>query len=85
MNNEGQRRPRRLSHVHLRHRDTNADAGPFFIVWCEQNRNQIAKKRRFVLPARYGANRSWARPKAISRLVRSRTISFFVAAEREVI
>ena len=56
MNNEGQRRPRGLSHVHLRHRDTNADAGPLFIVWCEQNRNQIAKKRRFVLPARYGAN-----------------------------
>ena len=85
MNNEGQRRPGGLSHVHLRHRNANANASPLFIVWCEQNRNQIAKKRRFVLPARYGANESWARPKAISRLVRSCTISSLVAAEREVI
>ena len=38
----------------------------------------------FVRPGT-GRTRSWTRPKAISRLVRSRAISSFVAAERDVI
>ena len=74
-----------VSHVHLGHRDANANTGSLLVVRCKQHRDEVAKKRRFVLPARYGTDEILGTSKAISRLVSSCAISSFVAAEREVI
>ncbi len=75
--------PRARSDAQLRRGDLDALPGALLVaVGRQQDGEQVPRSALFSGSPGMGRTRSWARPRAVSRCVRSRAISVVVAAER---